>query len=255
LPEAQSPDNRIPATAQGCILVSGGSRGLGLGLSSRLLDRGLKVASFARRRTDEVASLEARYRERVLFAEMDALDEQAVRTFVRDADAWGDGIHGLVNNAAIGQDNLLAHTDATTIGRLLDINLRAPILLTKAVLKRMIVRGRGGRIVNVTSICGLRGYQGLTVYSATKGGLDAFTRALAREVGARQILVNSVAPGFFSSEMSAVLAEEQMQTIRRRTATGVLTEPEHVGEVVEMLLLGNSNITGQVIVVDGGSTT
>ncbi len=213
------------------------------------------MATFARRLSDEIEGLRGDYPDRLRFVELDAGDDQGVADFVLASERWAGGIWGLVNNAAVGQDHLLAHTDADTIDRLLSLNLRAPIVISKAVVKRMILAGRGGRIVNVTSICGLRGYQGLTVYSATKGGLDAFTRSLAREVGARGILVNSVAPGFFSSEMSAVLSEEQLETIRRRTATGELTDPEDVVEVVDMLLFGRANMTGQVIVVDGGITS
>lgn len=238
----------------GCIIVTGGSRGLGLALVERLLARGLPVATFARGGSPELAALRDAAGGRLRFAELDATDEAAVGAFVLESDRWAGGVRGLVNNAAVGQDHLLAHTPPAVIDRLLAVNLRAPIAITKAVVKRMLLAGRGGRIVNVSSICGQRGYQGLTVYSATKGGLDAFTRALAREVGPRGILVNSVAPGFFSSEMSAVLGEGEMEAIRRRTATGRLTEPEQVVEVVEMLLLGDANLTGQVLVVDGGAT-
>lgn len=245
---------RSAADVPGCVVVTGGSRGLGLAIVQRLLDGGLAVATFARSRTPQIEELE-RSGARLMFSELDALDDRAVTAFVSRAEDWGSGIWGLVNNAAIGQDHLLAHTGIATIDELLAVNLRAPIVITRAVVKRLILRGDGGRIVNVTSICGQRGYAGLTVYSATKGALDAFTRSLAREVGPRGVLVNSVAPGFFSSEMSAVLSAEQLQTIRRRTATGELTEPEQVADVVEMLILRGENITGQSIVVDGGVTS
>ena len=117
----------------------------------------------------------------------------------------------------------------------------------------MLAKGLKGRIVNITSICAQRGYPGLVAYSATKGGMDAATRSLARELGGR-VLANSVAPGFFASEMSAVLGQTQLDQIVRRTPTGHLTEPEEVLPVVRMLLLENTNLNGQVLVVDGAAS-
>ena len=120
-------------------------------------------------------------------------------------------------------------------------------MLTRFVLRRMLAKGLKGRIVNVTSICAQRGFPGLVAYSATKGGMDAATRSLARELGGR-VLANAVAPGFFASEMSAVLGQTQLDQIVRRTPTGHLTEPDEVVPVVRMLLLDNTNINGQVLV-------
>jgi 3-oxoacyl-[acyl-carrier protein] reductase len=125
-------------------------------------------------------------------------------------------------------------------------------VLTRLVLRRMLARGRRGRVVNITSICAQRGFPGLVAYSATKGGMDAATRALARELTGR-VLVNAVAPGFFASEMSAVLGATQLDQIVRRTPTGRLTEPADVVPVVRMLLCEQTNINGQVMVVDGGA--
>jgi 3-oxoacyl-[acyl-carrier protein] reductase len=142
---------------------------------------------------------------------------------------------------------LLAHIAPADIERIVAVNLTAPILLTRAAVKRMIVAGAGGRIVNISSICAVRGYSGLAVYSATKGALEAFTRALAREVGERGVMVNAVAPGFFSSEMSAVLAADQIET-------GRLSTPEDVVPAVLYLLFDAANVTGQVLTVDGGSS-
>ena len=108
------------------------------------------------------------------------------------------------------------------IARIIETNLTAPLQLTRLVIRRMLGKGLRGRIVNITSICAQRGFPGLVTYSATKGGMDAATRSLARELGGR-MLVNSVAPGFFASEMSAVLGSTQLDQIVRRTPTGHLT--------------------------------
>lgn len=235
------------------LVVSGGSRGLGLALVEHLLARGESVATFARKGTPASDRLTKAHPKAFLFRELDAVDAAGVKAFVGDAEGLGP-IRGLVNNAAVGQDHLLIHMAEADIARILDINVRGPILLTKAVLRRMMLRNDGGRIVNITSICGSRGFTGLTVYSATKAALDGFTRSLAREVGSRGILVNSLAPGFFSSEMSDVLTDDQMDQIRRRTPTGSLSEPSHIVKALDYLLFDAENVTGQVLAVDGGSS-
>lgn len=235
------------------IIVSGGSRGLGLVLVKHLLTRGCAVATFARSATPEMELLRRDVGDRFLFEAFDSANTPAMDAFVgRVYERWG-GIYGLVNNAAIGQDHLLANMPLEILDQLISVNLKAPILLTRAVVRRMLL-GSGGRIVNITSICGQRGYAGLTVYSATKGGMDAFTRSLARELGGRGILVNSIAPGFFPSAMSSSLAQRQLDTIRRRTPTERLCQEEDLLPVLDLLLFGESNITGMTYTVDGGSS-
>ncbi len=113
---------------------------------------------------------------------------------------------------------------------------------------------QGGRIVNITSICATRGFPALTVYSATKGGMEAFTRSLAREVGERNIRVNAIAPGFFASAMSSSLADSQLERIRRRTPTERLCTEADILPFVDMLLFENINVTGQSFAVDGGAS-
>jgi 3-oxoacyl-[acyl-carrier protein] reductase len=235
-----------------CVILSGGSRGLGLALAAFCLENGFRVATFARNETPEVRELAERHPDRLLFRALDGTDAAGVRTFVRDAvEAFGP-VHALVNNAAVGQDHLLVHLPEEQIGALLAVNLEAPILLTRTVLKQMLLAGAGGRIINITSICATRGFAGLSVYTAAKGGLEAFTRSLAHEVGPRGILVNAIAPGFFSSEMSAVLAGRQIDTIRRRTATERLITVEDVLPPFRLLLMEDCNLSGQVLHVDGG---
>jgi len=234
------------------ILVSGGSKGLGHHIVKHLLGAGHVVASFARRRTDHVAALESEFKNRFHFVEADASNTTVLGGLVRKlADDHG-GVHGLVNNAAVGQDHLLAHASPETIHNIIATNLEGPIQLTRLVLKQMLLQEGGGRIVNISSICGLRGYTGLSVYSATKGAIDSFTRSLAHEVGERGILVNSIAPGFFESEMSSVLSAEQLSVIRRRTPTHRLTSEANLLPVLDLLLFADVNMTGQTIVVDGG---
>lgn len=236
------------------IIITGGSRGLGLTVVRHLLVLGCKVATFARKETPEIAALRGEHGARFFFDTVDAAVSAQLDAFVEHvATRFGD-IYGLVNNAAIGQDHLLANMPVELVGQIIAVNLQAPILLTRAVVRKMLLNRAGGRIVNVTSICGSRGYAGLTVYSATKGGMDAFTRSLARELGGRNILVNSIAPGFFESQMSSVLAAAQLATIKRRTPTERLCTEQDILPMLDTLLFTPINMTGQTVFVDGGST-
>jgi 3-oxoacyl-[acyl-carrier protein] reductase len=242
-----------PIPAASCVVVSGGSRGLGLAMVRAILDRGAKVATFARTVTPELRALADAHPGRLHAAAVDATDARAVTAFVRDAEAALGPIDALVNNAAIGQDSLHVHTSPERIAAIVDTNLTAPLLLTRQVLRRILAGPGRGRVVFITSICAQRGYAGLVAYSATKGGLDSAMRTIARELHGR-VLANSIAPGFFASEMSSVLGRTQLDTITRRTPTGRLVEPADVLPVLDLLLFADTNTNGQVLVVDGGGS-
>lgn len=241
----------IPAASH--VLVSGGSRGLGLALVTDVLASGAKVSAFARTVTPELQKLADEHPDRVFVGSVDVTDLKAINSFIKDASAALGPIDALVNNAAIGQDSLHVHTSPERINDIITTNLTSPLLLIRAVLRHIMAKGGRGRIVNVTSICAQRGYAGLVAYSATKGGLDAATRTIAREMHGR-ILCNSVAPGFFASEMSSVLGTTQLDAIMRRTPSGRLVEPENIVPMVHMLLFDDTNTNGQVLVVDGGGS-
>jgi 3-oxoacyl-[acyl-carrier protein] reductase len=239
-----------PATV---VAVSGGSRGLGLAIVSDLLERGIRVATFARTVTEELKQLTTSFPDSLVIDAVDITDAAAVTRFLREATERLGPLDGLVNNAAIGQDSLLVHTPAERIAQIIDTNLTSTLLITRAFLRQVLGRGGRCRIVMVTSICAQRGYSGLVGYAATKGGLEAAARTLARELHGRA-LVNCVAPGFFASEMSSVLGTEQLDTIVRRTPSGRLVEPANIVPVVRMLLIEDTNSNGQVFTVDGGSS-
>lgn len=245
--------SETPIPSSSVVVISGGSRGLGLAMVNSVLARGAKVATFARTVTPELEDLAAAHPDRVHVASVDATDAKAVGSFLKAAEAKLGPIDALVNNAAVGQDSMHTHTSPDRIAQIIETNLTAPLLLTRAVLRRILAGAGRGRIVMVTSICAQRGYAGLVTYSATKGGLDSSMRAIARELHGR-VLCNSLAPGFFASEMSSVLGPNQLDAITRRTPTGRLVEPENVIPMLEMLLFDDTNINGQVLVCDGGGS-
>lgn len=245
--------SELPIPPASVVLVSGGSRGLGLAIVLSILDAGAKVATFARTMTPELQALHAAHPDRVYIDAIDATDHAAVAAFVKAAEARLGPLDALVNNAAIGQDSLHMHTSIDRISDILRTNLEAPLLLTRLVLRRITAGPGRGRVVFVTSICAQRGYSGLVAYSATKGGLDAAMRAIAREMHGR-VLANSIAPGFFASDMSSVLGPNQLDAITRRTPSGHLVEPENIVPFVKLLLFDDTNTNGQVLVIDGGGS-
>ncbi|WOQ16761.1 SDR family NAD(P)-dependent oxidoreductase [Raineyella sp. W15-4] len=254
------PTDSAPATAADTavpparvVLISGGSRGLGLALVRMVLASGARVATFARTITPELAALAEAFPEHAYVAPVDITDVAAVTGFVKEASARLGRIDGLINNAAVGQDSMHLQTSPADIARIVETNLTAPLILTRAVLRTMIRRNGRGRIIMITSVGAQRGYAGLTTYAATKGGLDAAVRTLARELHGR-VLVNSIAPGFFASEMSSVLGSDQLAAITRRTPSGRLVEPENIVPIARMLLFEDTDLNGQVITVDGGSS-
>jgi 3-oxoacyl-[acyl-carrier protein] reductase len=173
-----------------------------------------------------------------------------VKTLRKDFGA----IYGLVNNAGISFDGVLALMPTSQIEQLVRVNTVSPMVLTKYVVRSMMADG-GGRIVNLSSITAFTGYSGLSVYGATKASILGFSRSLAREVGRMGVNVNSVAPGFVDTDMTHGLKEEQRQKIERRSALRRLADIDDVANAVEFLLSDKAkNITGTVLTVDAGNT-
>jgi 3-oxoacyl-[acyl-carrier protein] reductase len=239
------------------VIVTGGSRGLGAGLVQAFLDAGDAVATCSRASTEltDRWAADPASADRFFFQTVDLSDAHATESFVSEALARFDGrIDVLVNNAGVARDGVIALVSDADIDSVIDLNLRATIRLTHLVSRRML-RQRSGAIINISSIVGLSGYRGLSVYSATKAALDGFTRSLSRELGSRNITVNSVAPGYLRTEMSHGLDEAQLEQISRRTPAGRLGEPEDVAAAVLFLVSpAASFISGHVLVVDGGLT-
>jgi 3-oxoacyl-[acyl-carrier protein] reductase len=240
------------------VIVTGGSRGLGLGMAKRLAAGGYRVIAIARSETEELRAAAAAAtqagRGSLHFRAFDLLETRAIAGLVTTLHKELGPLYGLVNNAGIGTSGVLAIMPDAQIERLLQINVYAPMVLSKYVVRRMM-NERAGRIVNISSIVASTGYQGLSAYSATKAALLGFTRSLAREVGPLGITVNAVAPGFADTEMTRELGEGERDKIMRRSALRRLVESEDVAGAVEFLLSDQArNITGTTLTVDAGNT-
>jgi 3-oxoacyl-[acyl-carrier protein] reductase len=240
------------------IIVTGGSRGLGLCTSRKLAFSGDRVIAIARRETDAlgcaIAESKAACKGAIHFRPFDLANTAEIGELVRTIRSDFGPIFGLINNAAVGTDGLLAIMHNSQIENLVKVNTISPMVLTKYVVRWMLADG-GGRIVNVSSIIGFTGYSGLSVYGATKASMLGFTRSLAREVGRSKITVNAVAPGFLETEMTKGLHGEQREQVARRSALRRLAEPEDVANAIEYLLSDRAaSITGTVMTVDAGST-
>ncbi|HEV7193729.1 MAG TPA: SDR family oxidoreductase [Jatrophihabitantaceae bacterium] len=246
----------MSASTPRVVIVTGGSRGLGAGIVRAYLDAGDRVATCARSSTPEVEAWAAdpQLADRFLFVPADLSRSADAETFVSAVVAkWGQ-VDVLVNNAGVARDGILGLTPDEDIDTVIDLNLKGTIYMTRLVSRRMLAR-RSGWIVNISSIVGLSGYRGLAVYSATKAALDGFTRAMARELGSRGIIVNGVAPGYLRTEMSHGLDEAQLEQIVRRTPAGRLGDPEDIARAVQFLTdPANTYITGHILVADGGLT-
>jgi 3-oxoacyl-[acyl-carrier protein] reductase len=240
------------------VVVTGGSRGLGLAVVRRLICDGYDTIAIARRTNDELATtIETAERARpgsLRFVPFDLADVSEIPALVKTLRRETGPIHGLVNNAAVGTAAVLALMPVAEIERLVRLNTLSPIVLTKHVVRHMMADG-GGRVVNVASIVAFTGYRGLSVYSATKASLVGFTRSLAREVGKHRVTVNAVAPGFLDTEMTGGMDDEQRAQVAHRSALRRLARVDDVANAVEFLLGARADsITGTVLTVDAGST-
>ena len=240
------------------VLVTGGSRGIGLAISQRIAAAGYNVIAVARRESDELGDAVREAAKQgaggLAFRAFDLNDVDAIPSFVKGLRDEFGAIYGLVNNAGIGTEGLLATMHNSEIEALLRLNVLSPVILTKYVVRHMMADG-AGRIINISSIIATTGYNGLSVYGATKAAATGFTRSLAREVGKLGITVNAIAPGFVDTDLTQSLSDDQRRRIAGRSALRRLPEPDDVACMVEYLLgEGGRNVTGTVLTIDAGNT-
>jgi len=234
--------------------VTGAARGIGLAIARELMADGWSVAACdiledpLRQRAEELGEA---FRPFVL----DVTDEDQVGETAREIQDSMGPVTGLINNAGITRDTLMMRMGKADWDAVINVNLTGAFLMSKA-LSRGMMRARSGSIVNISSVVALLGGAGQVNYAASKAGLLGLTRSLCRELGARGIRVNAIAPGFIETEMTAELPEEVRDGYAERIPLGRMGTPENVAGAVRFLLSDDSQyISGVVLPVDGGLTT
>lgn len=239
---------------KGVALVTGGSRGIGRAIALELGRAGFDVvvnyASNAGAANEVVRELEALGRNAVA-VQADVGDYEQSCSMVGEVLEKYGRVDVLVNNAGVWRGGRISRVGKSDWDFVIDTNLKGLFNCTQPVIAQMIERKKGS-IINITSIIGIVGFPGDTMYGSSKAGIIGFTKSLAKEVARYGITVNAVAPGVIATDMNAALKEETREELARRVPMGRLGQPEEVARVVRFLALEGSYITGQVIVVDGG---
>lgn len=236
-------------------LVTGASRGIGRAIAIALAADGHKVVvNYSSRAdaADEVVAAIAGAGGEAMAVRADVSDTEAVTAMFDAATEAFGRVTVLVNNAGITKDNLMLRMTEEEFDRVIAVNLKSTFLCTKAALRGML-REKWGRIVNVASVAGVSGNPGQANYAASKAGVIAMAKSVAKEVGSRGITVNAVAPGFIATDMTAALGDEVNEAAAGNIAVGRLGTPEEIASTVAFLTSdAASYITGQTIIVDGG---
>ncbi|MEN2464607.1 3-oxoacyl-[acyl-carrier-protein] reductase [Ornithinibacillus sp. FSL M8-0202] len=236
-------------------IITGGSRGIGRAIALELAEKGANVVvnyagneAKAQAVVEEVIALGAN----AIKFQADVADEEQVKDMIKLTLETFGSVDILVNNAGITKDNLLMRMKESEFDQVINTNLKGVFVCTKAVTRQMM-KQRSGRIINVASIVGVSGNPGQANYVAAKAGVIGLTKTTAKELASRNILVNAVAPGFISTDMTDALTEEQTEGMLSMIPLAKLGEPEDVAKVVRFLASDDANyITGQTIHIDGG---
>jgi 3-oxoacyl-[acyl-carrier protein] reductase len=236
------------------VVVTGASKGLGFEISRCALQSGFFVVGISRSETENIKKLQSEYPEQFAFIKQDLGKCEELKMLVKRIEKSYGRIFGLVNNAALGHDGVLATMHETQIEELIRVNITSPITLSKYASRSMLLN-RTGRIINVGSIIGSTGFNGLSVYGATKSALEGFTRSLSRELGKAQITVNTLAPGYMQTDMTSGLQGKKLESILRRSPLNKLATVEDAAAMACFLLSDSAeSITGATFTVDAGST-
>ncbi len=236
-------------------IITGGSRGIGSAVCKALAASGAKViVNYQGDRDSAVSTLEAiksRGGEGEIY-QADVVNYKDCEAMVKYAVAQWGKVDILVNNAGVNRDNLLPRMKNEEWEQVVQTNLTGTYNCTKAAIRPFLKQKTGGRIINMASVAGIYGNIGQANYSAAKGGIIAFSKSMAKELGSRGITVNAVAPGMIETEMTQALSQEVMDESRKRIALERLGKPEEVAQAVLFLAESGDYITGEVISVDGG---
>lgn len=237
------------------ILVTGVSKGLGLQIAKSLVSKDHNVWGISRSKTKELDEIINEYPNRIKCLEYDLEDNNNIRNIIfKNWIGFDTPIHGFVNNAAIAYEDIVTNLNIESLERMYKVNVFSPMLITKFVIRQMLLHHIKGSIVHLSSISVHTGYKGLAMYASTKGALEAFSKNTAREWGELEIRSNCLVAGFMETNMSSSLSSDQKNRIYQRTSLKKPVDIESVAETIIFLLSNESkSITGQNIYVDSGT--
>ena len=237
------------------ILLTGASKGLGLKTTESLLKKGWTVYAISRSKTENLNELLLQYTDNLKWLQYDLADGENIRqTVFKDWIGFDTPIHGFVNNAALAYDDIITNLNLVSLEKMYHVNVFTPMMLTKFVLRQMLLHNIKGSIVDISSISVHTGYKGLSMYASTKGALEAFSKNTAREWGEKGIRSNCLVAGFMETEMSSTLSDNQKNRIYQRTSMKKPVDVDSVAETIRFLLSEEAkSITGQNIHVDNGT--
>ena len=235
------------------ILLTGDSKGLGHQIAKPLLKEGHTIYAVSRSKGG-LSDLIVEYPNQLHFLSYDLADAANIKNLIFKSWLEGIKLHAFVNNAAMAYDTLLTNMNLEKVQKMTMINQIAPMILTKYVIRNMILNNIKGAIIHISSVSVHTGYKGLSMYAATKGAIEAFSKNTAREWGTKQIRSNCIAAGFMETNMTDMMNDEMKYRIYNRTALKTETSLESVSDTVSFLLSNSSkSITGQVMHVDSGT--
>ncbi len=236
------------------VLITGASRGIGKAIARSFMSANFNLVITCKTNIDSLLSLKKEAETagaRCIALQCDVTDYESLEKLFTEADSFFNGVDILINNAGISYVELLTETSVDQWQKLLATNLSAPFYCSRLALPHMIHK-KAGKIINISSVWGVCGASMEVAYSATKGGLNAMTKALAKEVAPSNIQVNAIACGAIDTDMNQFLSPEDRLTLEEEIPAGRMGRPEEVAELVYDLCTGNQYLTGQVIQLDGG---
>lgn len=236
-------------------IVTGGTRGIGREIARTLAQNGANIAINYRKYNEEVENLIEELKSfgvKVVACKCDVSNEEEVINFIKEVKDKFESIDILVNNAGITKDGLIIRMSEKDFDDVIDVNLKGTFNTTKAV-SSIMVKQRYGKIINISSVVGVAGNAGQCNYAASKAGVIGFSKSVARELAARNINVNVIAPGYINTDMTSVLPDRVKEEVIKTIPMRKIGEPKEIANLVLFLSSNSSDyITGQVINVDGG---
>jgi 3-oxoacyl-[acyl-carrier protein] reductase len=236
------------------ILLTGISKGLGLATAQIILKNGHNVYGLSRSTTKELKELKHKYKNTLYLLQYDLKNSDNIRNKIFKEFLKGVSLNAFINNAALAYDDIITNAKVESINDMFKVNVYSPVILTKYSIRNMILNKVKGSIIHISSISVHTGYKGLSMYAASKGALEAFSKNTAREWGELGIRSNCIVSGFMDTEMSSTLSESQKNRIYNRTSLKKPVNPESIAATISFLISDESeSITGQNVFVDSGT--